>query len=383
MLNRPVVLEQYCAVASERQSTAAIESIVSSTQISSAGGTNVLNKFKYNDIPPLSRPAFLSFNFDEDALENLLSSKFPSLAFSDVLLDLTEKLTQLRSIIHSITWVDGVIKTAHWSELRIQCMMMLFLNHTLKTCALNMEATAANNDKIILRLTSEDESEVTWSGYADLKCCNSQFSTVRDADATFEMKVPFRKGGLYQSQALQPKQQLLGQAMGLRQSSPTSRIYNLLYLTDIISLSVMYHVKGTAYLSKRVTDAKAFCLRLLLMCHEFSPDEWQTLILPGAVPVDIEMMDSNVSPIIPNGSSSRAHQYTGPLTRSRKKNDGDENKRHVFHGTIGCEEDEAHEQRQADIAQVLRWEARCFGYMYLGDHEMQLHDRIVRHKSAI
>ena len=91
-------MEQYCAVISDSQSAAAIESIVSSIQISSAGGTKVLNKFKYNDIPLLSRPAFLSFIFDEDALETLLSSKFFSLAFSDVLIDLTEKFTQLRSI---------------------------------------------------------------------------------------------------------------------------------------------------------------------------------------------------------------------------------------------------------------------------------------------
>jgi hypothetical protein len=84
MLSRPVVLEQYCAVTSERQSAAVIESIVSSTQITSAGGTKASNKFNFIDIPLPSRPAFHSFNFDEVALETLLSSKFPSLAFSDV-----------------------------------------------------------------------------------------------------------------------------------------------------------------------------------------------------------------------------------------------------------------------------------------------------------
>lgn len=97
MLNRPVVLEEF-TVASERQSAAVIKSIVSSIQISSAGGTKILNKFKYNDIPLSSRPAFLTFIFDEDALETLLSSKFSSLAFSDVMINLTGKLTQLRSI---------------------------------------------------------------------------------------------------------------------------------------------------------------------------------------------------------------------------------------------------------------------------------------------
>ena len=74
MLSRPVVVEQYCAVISDRQPAAAIESIVSSTQLTSAGGTKALDRFKFIDIPLPSRPAFLSFNFDEVALENLLSS---------------------------------------------------------------------------------------------------------------------------------------------------------------------------------------------------------------------------------------------------------------------------------------------------------------------
>jgi hypothetical protein len=116
-------LERYCELRSERQSAAAVEDIVSSTQISSTGGTKVLNRFQYMDIPLKSRPDFLSFDFDEVVLETLLSSKFPSLALSDVLSDLAEKLTQLRSIIYSITWVDGVSNNARWSESRIQCMI--------------------------------------------------------------------------------------------------------------------------------------------------------------------------------------------------------------------------------------------------------------------
>ena len=136
-------------------------------------------------------------------------------------------------------------------------------------------------------------------------------------------------------------------------------------------------VKGTAYLLERVTDAKAFCLRLLLMCHELSSDEWEMLRLPGAVAVDNEMMGSNEFPINSNGSSPRAHPYIGPSTRSRKNGGGNESERVVFRGTLGCEEDDAHEQREAEIEQMLRWEARCFGYEYLGEHELQQHNSIV------
>ena len=359
-------MEGYCKVARDRQSGAAMEDIVSSTQNSSAGGTKVLNRFKYTYIPALDRPDFLCFDFDEVVLENLLSSKFPSLALSVVLSDLTEKLTQLRSIIYSITWVDGVSNNAHWSESRIQCMMMLFLNHTLKACADHMEATAANGDGISLRFNFDNETTVTWKGFADLKCCDSQLTEINDAEATFEMKVPFSNGGLYQSQALQPKQQLLGQDMGLLQKS--GRPYNLSYLSDIFALSVMYHIKGKAYISKRVTDAKAFCLRLLLMCHNFSPDEWDILILPSASAVNIEMLDSDVSPINSNRFSI---PNIGPVTRSKKNRDGNENERLVINGTFGCEEEEAQERRQADIAHVLRWQAKCLDYKYLGEHEMK------------
>jgi hypothetical protein len=62
MLNRRSDLEQYCAVVSDTQSAAEIESVISLTQISSVGGTKALNKFQYIDIPLSSSPAFLSFS---------------------------------------------------------------------------------------------------------------------------------------------------------------------------------------------------------------------------------------------------------------------------------------------------------------------------------
>ena len=209
------VLEEYLVVQNERNSAGAAESMISSTRMTSAGGTKPLNKFKYVDIPPLSRPAFLSFAFDEASLEAVLLSKFPSLV--DVLSDLTGKLSQLRSIIHSITWVGGSTENTFWNELRIQSLMMLFLNYTFAACADHMEATAANVDKITLSLDAPDGSTVTWRGSADLKCCNSHLTSIDEASATLEMKLPFNQKGLYKTAAMQPKQQLLGCAMGLRQ----------------------------------------------------------------------------------------------------------------------------------------------------------------------
>ena len=53
-----------------------MEDIVSSTQGTSAGGGKKLNKFQYNAMAASSRPDFLSFDFDENMLENLVESKF-------------------------------------------------------------------------------------------------------------------------------------------------------------------------------------------------------------------------------------------------------------------------------------------------------------------
>ena len=66
------------------------------------------------------------------------------------------------------------------------------------------------------------------------------------AAATFEKKVPFADNGsrLHHSKALQPKQQLLGQAIGLLQELDDTNAHTLSYLTDIFAICVMYHVEG-------------------------------------------------------------------------------------------------------------------------------------------
>ena len=67
--------------------------------------------------------------------------------------------------------------------------------------------------------------------------------------------------------------------------------YHLSYLTDIFALSVMYHVDRKACLSTRVSDAKAFCLRLVLMCCGLNRDELESLIPAEMTNVDLEEED--------------------------------------------------------------------------------------------
>ena len=128
----------------------------------------------------------------------------------------------------------------------------------VQTCALPI---SANSDNIELDVMT-DGVPVHWSGFTDLKCCHAGSTSIHDAVATIEMKKPFAKKGLFQTPALQPKQQLIGQALALMQKNPCA--YKLSFLTDLFALSVMYHVDGRLYLSRRVSDGKSLCLRLLL-----------------------------------------------------------------------------------------------------------------------
>ena len=67
----------------------------------------------------------------------------------------------------------------------------------------------------------------------------------------------------------------------------------------------------------------------------------------------------------------------GRVTRSQTKVDGDHKMRDVACGTFGYEEEEAHERRLAGYADVLRWEAKCLGYNYLGFDELQHHNSLM------
>ena len=169
-----------------------------------------------------------------------MKSKLPFLDFDVVLLDLIEKLMRLRNIIYSIKVAKNLIDGAVWSEMRIQCMMMLFLNYTFSVCCNDLTATAANRNEIELKVPGdEDHLDAIWKGYADLKCSHRDSTDFEESIATLEMKVPFNVSGskLFKSKALQPKQQLLGQAMGVKQEH--ERPSDLSFLTDIVAISVL------------------------------------------------------------------------------------------------------------------------------------------------
>ena len=358
-----------------------VAEIVSSTHNTSVGGRKPLNEFQYSCMHSSSQPHFASFKFNESELEALVKSKLLSDDADDVLSELSTKLKQLRSIIYSIKWVDDIASDAVWSETRIQCLMMLFLNHVFYTFSVGLRAFAANKDEIEFRVKDQDDKQVRWKGYTDVKCCELSATNINEAIATLEMKLPFNSSAssrLWKSKALLPKQQLLGQAMGLVQSN---QAYHLSYLTDIFAVSVMYHSDAKFFLSERVTDAKSFCLRILLMlCGDLSTEQWDLL---KTEEVDIDRTDEDDAddaehqPVSNNLTASitsnlRSATILGPITRSQNKGDGGGKEGGVdAYGTFVDEEEEAHEQRLREIASLLRWEAQCLDYKYLGCKEMQ------------
>ena len=303
-------------------------------------------------------------------------SKCPHVVdFDAVLGDLTSKLTSLRNIIYSIKVVEGVSDTAIWSEYRIQLMMILFLNYVFRTLSVNLEATIAN-EFIELTVKNNLGIEQKWKGKTDLKCTHPASPDIKDATATLEIKVPFNTSDprLYHSKALQPKQQLLGQAMGLRSK--------LSYLTDIISVSVMHHLNDSYHLSQSVTDAEKYCLRLMLMCcGDLGRDEWTNLMQPCNEEVDLmeeddvehQTSDDSSIPKLPNNLSVPA-TAAGPFTRSPKKVDGGHKLHDVACSSFGDENGEARELQLAEYADMLRCEAKCQDRRYLGFDELQQHN---------
>ena len=152
----------------------------------------------------------------------------------------------------------------------------------------------------------------------------------------------------------------------------------LSFLTDLFALSVAYHVNGKVYLSRRVTDGKAFCLRLLLMCCNLSSDDWTKLIGDISVGIDFdEAVDplphsNGLNPITAERSVTRS--VTRENERRVKSNGVSERKEHdTGCGTFEWEEDE--DEWLEDITVVRRWEAKCKGDNFLGEDELRQHER--------
>ena len=128
-----------------------------------------------------------------------------------------------------------------------------------------------------------------------------------------------------------------------------------------------------------MTDANEFCLQLLLMCcGDLSPDDWKGLMLADTV-IPIDFIVSNEDDIVSNEDDivSNPEVASRGLTTRSQTIGGGGHKENVACGTFGCEQEEAHERRLADFADMQRWEAKCEGFQYLGFEEMQQHNSIM------
>ena len=415
------VMENYCS-GRARESTAAMAEIRSSTHKTTASGKKNLNKFKYADMDVTNRPKFVSWSIDEEVLEKMVKGKYTNGSCDDFMSDLIIQLNKLRSIIY---FKKDRFSGNLWAETtRIQPMMQLFVTYLFKkwnvgeTVPLNI--APANIDSLAIKL---EELSTNWSGKTDLYCYNNvSEGNIYESKAIIEMKVPFDPASLYHSKALQPKQQLLGQSVGLFKRKSNENSHTLSYLTDIFAISLLYHVKDVAYLSKRVTDPRAFCLRLLLMCCELTNEEWKQLL--PVEPIDVDLKENEDENEEKNANKYSSSQQQGETigssnnnnnnnnsnknnksnnnnnnnnnTNNSKKNKKSNNKDNnsssnkkscqisankvpeVRYGTFDLDEEEAHDRRLRDITNLLRWDAKCKGFTYLGEEELDKHNGNVK-----
>jgi hypothetical protein len=363
-------MSRYCNGRGNGSSEEAAQEINSSTMITSVNGGKKMNQFQYSSLPLEDRPSFMSFQFNEQQLETFVFEKFRNC--STIVEDLALKLTHLRSIIYRVA-----IETNEqcWSETRIQAFMALFLNSTFEAVNCNLRALDAN--RIPISYVTSDG--VTWNGYSDLMCCDPTSRSLESAAATIEMKVPIRSSDprLFHSKALKPKQQLLCQALALLDN----RTHTLSYLTDIFAISVMYYVEGKACLSARVTDAKLFCIRLLLMCIDVSAEEWASLLSPHEmVAVNLEEEDDEAAPnnvphvaVFPSSKVAKESSSSAPRTRSQSGKRCD-NVAKIALSFV--DEEEAHSRRLSDFTNYQHWEAKVLGHTYFGIKELRQHNEL-------
>lgn len=404
-------LVQYCNGRGTRVSAAAVDEVCSkrsTTEVLSEGGTKTkkLGAFQYCTLPATLRPEFKSFIFVEENLFDAVKGHYPREKFEDFLNNVSGKLVKLRAIISSIQWLPDISSTAVWKESRVQCLLQLFIQDFMQSWFgghTGLDAHAANRNPIELNI---EPTNTCWKGYSDLKICTSVSTDINDAAAVIEVKVPFAPSDprLYHSKALQPKQQVLGQAMGLlqqnQQSPPRQDI--LCYLTDVMAISVLYYYnngeKKCAYLSQRVTDAREFCLRLALVCCNFTHGEWIAQVQASGIPttdVDLsaheEGRDSGGRTVVLGGTTCdgtavAAHNSTGDGATVDNVDGSATGKTacggaqrdmtgYGAHNALVCGfddfEEEENEDRLNDITNILRWEAKCKGFGFLGTDELK------------
>ena len=380
------VLSSYCERRSDRTSAAAVAAIVSSTQVTSAQGTRKLNKFRLSDIYVGSRPHFVSVSLDLALLRSMVRPMFPGgeEAFDSFMVQRCQELSRVRAIIYSIkSDVLGLSDSAVWLEFRVQCIMQLYLNHFLSEWGVGLTVQPANTDFLEFTLLNNNQDEETWRGAADLKCVDG----LNKEHSTLEIKVPFAFSDprLYHSKALQPKQQLLGQAIGYCKAKGCPV---LSYLTDLVAMSVMWFDGETAYLSQRVTYEEGFCLKLTLMCCNFDVDKLCRLFANRsgtAVNLENDNVEEHESLHTSNQNVENESDNRGPAARTRSQtashagNDGATTKQHHITPTTGTgvdvgvkwrsfdddDEEAAHNRRLDDISAMLRWDAKCRGAVYL------------------
>ena len=102
-------LATYCTSQTNRDSTAVVESIASSTRVTSDNVQNQLSAFQFSSILIKNQPELFSFQFTEAYLKHVVMSKFSQLQdFESVLLGLVQKLSRVRCLIYAVYMANNL-----------------------------------------------------------------------------------------------------------------------------------------------------------------------------------------------------------------------------------------------------------------------------------
>jgi hypothetical protein len=375
-----------------------------------------LSIFRYVDISNPQQPFFGSFKMDECRLKEIVETKLTGLNFSKdkfqaLLADLIEMLDKVRRILYQHIFASEQL--LKWNELTVQKMMQLFLQYMLLKSQSDIEIDPANNSENNKISFIDEGTNLTWSGYTDIRCTSATIETnnIDDCVTIIEMKVPFtnKSSRLFHSTALQPKQQLLGQTMGLFQMKKQYQKFEkaegehvFSYLTDMFALSVMFHVENKVYLSERVTDAEAYCLRLLLMCCKLTTEEWTSLVGPcDVIQLDEEEkneIDDDAESGGPRGEedpsgkgdptekrnpTGKGDPNTGSDRMQTRSMNNNTNKDGAYNSKLGYRykmvedfsgDNEVDEEWFDEFLDMMRWHAGTIGEAYFGAKELYEHN---------
>lgn len=331
--------------------------------------------FKLSDL--YDKPILYQWHVDVDSLAKSISAKLQKTLteYADLCKPHVESVNKIRSILYKMNTYD-----AAFPEATVQKLMNLLLNSVVPQYGFN--AHAINSLPIEFIAKDSSESLTTWKGRSDLGIAPTADVDIAMHHILMEMKCPFDPQSLFRSKASRCKQQVLAQLLGvLQMRSNVNNTYSsakvlkespftIAYFTDIFAIGFQLHFEDVIYVTDRVTDASHFITMLLFMVFEWSSEELRAILPQDRAPVVISDNEEDEDEVEDErkerskGSKKSRKRDRSNLSKDAKTSTASSASRRSAKGgkfKTACFDYEAEcewEQRQKDLRDLLRWDAR-------------------------